>query len=317
MQILVVVLLLSFLAACSLDEEKGVKDVAEMTYPEIAALWDNNDLDRTVSHMNRAREMNNDLAYHLEIHTQLARVKGMKGDFEGAHAILDSVETTMKPDMDKVRIRYLLERGRVYNSSGEQEKSLPLFEEALKLSQEKKHDNLAVDAVHMLGIAGPPEKQIEWNLIGLDIVENSDNRKLQGWIGPICNNLGWSYHDNGEHEKALQYFQKGLDWRESVGDQQGARVARWTIARTLRSLERIDEALEMQLALEKEFRENNLPPDGFVAEELGELYLMKGNRDEASKWFSQAWKILSQDPWISKHEPERVQRLKKLGQGKK
>ena len=57
--------------------------------------------------------------------TQIARTEGLQREFEEAHAILDTVEAMLTDEMGVPRIRYLLERGRVYNSSNQREKSKP------------------------------------------------------------------------------------------------------------------------------------------------------------------------------------------------
>ena len=51
---------------------------------------------------------------------------------------------------------------------------------------------------------------------------------------------------------------------------------------------------------------------GYTQEELGELYLLKRNKAESKKYFSEAYQILSQDQWLQKNEAERLKRIKKL-----
>ncbi|MBZ0304515.1 MAG: tetratricopeptide repeat protein, partial [Anaerolineae bacterium] len=75
--------------------------------------------------------------------------------------------------------------------------------------------------------------------------------------------MGWTYHDQGNYEKALEMFQQALIFRE--GNPRQIQIARWCIARTLRSLNRVEEALAIQ-------RELN-PEDGFVVEEIAECLL--------------------------------------------
>ena len=62
-----------------------------------------------------------------------------------------------------------------------------------------------------------------------------------------------------------------------------------------------------------EIKENKLSKDGYVFEELAELYLLKGNKELAKINFKMAYEELSKDGWINANQPERLTRLKKLG----
>ena len=52
-------------------------------------------------------------------------------------------------------------------------------------------------------------------------------------------------------------------------------------------------------------------PDGYVLEELAELYLLKQDSD-AADYFARAHRCLCKDDWFAKNEPERLARVKNL-----
>ena len=54
--------------------------------------------------------------------------------------------------------------------------------------------------------------------------------------------------------------------------------------------------------------------DGYVSEELGELYLAQGKTQEAAGHFAEAHRLLSQDAWLVDNEAERLARILKLSQ---
>ncbi|HSI33415.1 MAG: tetratricopeptide repeat protein, partial [Phycisphaerae bacterium] len=56
-------------------------------------------------------------------------------------------------------------------------------------------------------------------------------------------------------------------------------------------------------------------PDGYVYEEIGECLLTMGRRDEARPHFARAHALLSVDPWFPPNQPDRLARLKQLGEG--
>ena len=92
------------------------------------------------------------------------------------------------------------------------------------------------------------------------------------------------------------------------------RIAQWCVARALRSLNRIEEALSKQLTLKAEYEAaGEEDRDGFVYEEIGECLLVLERTQEAKPYFAKAHEILSQDTWLVEKEPERLERIKKLG----
>jgi hypothetical protein len=84
------------------------------------------------------------------------------------------------------------------------------------------------------------------------------------------------------------------------------------VARTYRSLDRIDEAIEIHNALLEEIKDRNLEQDGYIFEELGELHLIKKNPEDSKKNFRLAYEMLSKDIWLAENEKERLERMKKF-----
>jgi tetratricopeptide (TPR) repeat protein len=117
----------------------------------------------------------------------------------------------------------------------------------------------------------------------------------------------------GDYESALKIFEKAEAYFRSKGSVDKTRIAVWTVARALRSLNRIEEALSKQIALKDEF-EASSEVDGYVFEEIAECFLALKRKDEARPYFAKAYEVLSQDPWLAEREPERLARLKQLGE---
>jgi tetratricopeptide (TPR) repeat protein len=214
--------------------------------------------------------------------------------------------------MPVARVRLLLERGRLYNSSKRREESKPLFCEAWETATAAGADAYAVDAAHMLGIVETGDSSVAWNRRAIDLAQASSDPKARRWLGSLYNNLGWTFHDKGDFAAALDLFRKAQKAREESGKPGDVRVARWCVARALRSLGRFDEALALQEALLVECRAQNAP-DGFVEEEIGECLAALGRSPEAAPHFAAAYALLSADPWLQRDEPERLERLRRLG----
>ena len=127
------------------------------------------------------------------------------------------VEERLGLETSVARIRYLLERGRVFHSYKRVEEARPLFLEAWEVARRAGQDGYALDAAHMLGIIEPPEEALRWNEKALTLARSSEQPEARRWLGSLLNNMGWSYHDRGEHEKALELFQQALAYREERG----------------------------------------------------------------------------------------------------
>lgn len=301
--------------------------MGENGLPDIDSLWDYN---RPLETEARFRallpqaEAAGDQAYRLVLLTQIARCHSLTGRYEGAHALLDQVAAALDgaPSLDGapplVRVRYLLERGRTLNSSGDPAGALPLFAEALAVARAAGLDGYAVDAVHMLAIAAPLEERLAWHQQAVALAEASSQPQARRWFGALYNNLGWTLHDLGQYEEALATFEKALAWRQTQADAEATRIARWCVARTLRSLGRCEEALAEQWALLAEYEsapagEHDEP--GYTYEELGECLLALDRPAEARPYFARAFDVLAQDNWLQRQEPGRLARLRELGYG--
>ncbi|MBN1551622.1 tetratricopeptide repeat protein [bacterium] len=292
------------------------RDSTTESLPNIDTLWNFSDPSASESNFRAVLSKvpaSGATSYHIELLTQIARAEGLQGNFQEGHKTLDQAEKMLLPEHKRAKVRYLLERGRLFNSSGDPIKSRAYFLEAWNNAQSEQFGLLAIDAAHMLGIVEEPVKQLEWNIKALKLAESSDNPRAKNWLGPMYNNIGWTYFDMNQFDKALELFNKSLEWRMSRKDDEGTRIAKWTIARVYRELNRIDEAMQILQDLEKETHENNLPASGYVHEEMGECYLIKGDPEAAKEHFKTAYKILSADDWLTKNEPERLQRIKSLG----
>ena len=205
----------------------------------------------------------------------------MQRRFEEAHSILDEAEALLDTAGPLAEIRYQLERGRLHNSSGEKAPARGAFQQAWEAARAAGAagfavDAEAVDAAHMLAIAAAtPAERIRWNERALALAGASADERAQRWQASLLNNLGWARHDGGDYEAALALFERALTERQKRGPHRETRVARWCVARCLRSLGRLEEALAQQRALLAE-GEAAGEAVGFTLEEIGECLLALG-----------------------------------------
>jgi tetratricopeptide (TPR) repeat protein len=292
-----------------------LSDTFDKALPEIDSLWD---YQKPADSEARFRELLSQVPtnseYYLELLTQIARAQGLQGKYSEAHATLDAVLERLTERDVLARTRYLLERGRVLNSSGKPSEGKPFFVQAWEIASSAGLDFYAVDAGHMIAIVENGENQIAWNYRALEMASASKDPRTRRWIGGLYNNLGWTYFDRQDYDKALELFQEALAAREDQQDLREIRIAKWCVAKTLRYLNRVPEALEQQQALLKEWEKTGTKP-GYVYEEIGECMLTLGRRDESMTFFVRAYEELARDPWLAEHEGARLQRLLDLGRG--
>ena len=239
--------------------------------------------------------------------TQDARQMGLAGDFEQAHTMLDEA-ITLARGQDAELAHCAIERGRLYNSSGSPERSLPFFKTAWDLARKSSNHDLAVDAAHMMAIAAPVDDAIFWTQTALDYIAQYPN--AAAWKGPLYNNLGWSYFEAGRLEEALVTFQKGIDIRARAGGPE-LRIAKYTVIRTLRALGRIPEAIIMgeDVVAAADATGDSAP---FVYEELAECYAFTGAVEKSRSCAVRALADLSSNRSFAKDEPDRLTRLRVL-----
>jgi tetratricopeptide (TPR) repeat protein len=250
----------------------------------------------------------------LELDTQIARAQALQRQFDAAHATLDAIAPALPTAPPRVHVRYLLERGRAWNSSGAPEKAVPLFADAARRATADPSEGsgfYAIDALHMLGIAAPADERLDWNLKALDAAEGATDPRARGWRASLLNNLGWTMLERNDAAAALGYWERALAAREASGDAERIRVARWTVARGLRAVGRLDDAERLQLALATEL-DRERRADGYVFEELAEIAVARNDAATAATWAAKAHAELSQDTGLAASDPARLARLKKL-----
>ncbi len=295
-----------------------VAKLAESSLPDFDSLWD---YEHPAETEKKFRELlpialaSKNTSYRAQLLTQIARTQGLQRKFTEGHQTLDEVAKLLPDSDNRTRVQYLLERGRVLNSSGKLSESKHLFLQTWDLARELGEDFFAVDAAHMIAIVELPENQLDWNLKALDLSEKSTDPRARKWKGSLYNNIGWTLFESKEHNKALDMLQKALRWREEQGQALEVRIAKWCVAKTLRALNRLHEALEVQKTLFNEYDKEG-ERSGYVYEELGECLLALGQAGEAGKFFAMAHEELSKDQWLVENEPARLARLKELGKSR-
>jgi tetratricopeptide (TPR) repeat protein len=269
---------------------------------DLAPLWDFNRPDVSEQRFRKALESatGDD---ELILQTQIARTWGLRKDFDAARQILRQMERRVETAGAEARARYELEMGRTFASAAHLPEALTpentararrSFEAALSIARSGQLDGLAIDAIHMFAFVDTaPVDQQKWALAALEIVEASSQPAAKRWEASVRNNLGYALHQLGRYDEALAQFQQAVVIRERGENTQAKRIANWMVAWTLRSMKRVEEALAIQLRLEKE-NDADGQPDPEVFDELQALYQAKGDAVRAQHYANRKQAVLKQ-----------------------
>ena len=226
----------------------------------------------------------------IVLQTQISRSYGLRGDFAKAREILESLEPLLRTAGAEARSRYWLELGRTYASATHppesqtretKERARTAYMQAVEIARSGQLDGLAIDALHMLAFVDTePADQLKWGQDALAIVQASSQSPAKDWEASIRNNVGYALYQLGRYDEALDQFEHAVPLRERGKNVEATRTAYWMVAWTLRALNRVDEALKIQLRLEQERQAAGIPSP-YVFEELELLYRARGDAARA------------------------------------
>ena len=239
----------------------------------IDRLWDFSDPSASEERFREAADDDEHSAHiRAVMATQLARALGIQHRWDEAFAVLDDVVTEGIPSDDperdaaEVRARVAIERGRILAADPDRRlEALPELTRGVREGALAGSPFLVLDALHMLALNDLGHEE-EWAAEGFDVLAGSRDPRVLRWGVALHNNLGWALHDGGRPEAALSEFEQAVEAADRYGTAEQQHVARWSVARCLRTLGRTDEALDLQRELAR-----SRPDDPFVQEELAAL----------------------------------------------
>src|SRR5262245_46357538 len=134
-------------------------------------LWDFDDLDTSEQRFREQLLSEDSDPGRAEVVTQLARIRGPRGELEAGDDRTDGATALAGPSaVASARIALALRRLR--RSSGARESALPLFESAFAIALEADQEFVAADAAHMAALAAPDRSGfVAWTERGIALAE--------------------------------------------------------------------------------------------------------------------------------------------------
>ncbi len=256
----------------------------------------------------------------IELLAQLARAQTALKKMPEARLQLSRAEELLREPGSVgivARLRWLIEKGRIYILDKTPSQARLVFVEALTLAGRSGEDHFVIELAQLMAGIEPPKAQMDWILKAIQMAEQSPQTKAKQWLGSLYASLGWKLYDLHQYEQALEIFRKSLVHLKSYGSARDVFVARWSTGKILRVMNRLEEALAIQKGLFVELGLADSPVkgalDGRLYEELAECLQALQRPDEAQHYFELAYRELSRDEWVTDNQPVKLKRMKDLG----
>lgn len=279
--------------------------------------WDMTDPAEAEPHLRRLEQrLSADPLQHdaaVEALTQVGRAQSLQGRLDDAERTLDQAARALSEDgRVGARLRLLLERGRLLVLRRTPMEARARFLAAWELATDANERYHAVDAAQMLSVVETKKEKITWTRHALEIAESTNTPRVRTWCGPLHVDLGTYHEELLRFPEAAESFRTAAVRFDEVGATRQAAMARCAYGRTLRLMNRADDALDKQRRVEADLRAIGVV-DGEVCEEIAECLHLLGNTDEAAPYFQRAFKALSNEQWLVDNARPRLNRLEKLG----
>ncbi len=249
-------------------------------------------------------EKNNSVA--AEAYSQIARCCLKLDRMDEGKTWLEKASQTASEEDPLGWSRYLGVRGRFewkdsQASSNmltpETDKASKTFKEMYDHCIEHELPSRVVDAANMVAITGRLDERVEWSLKGIEAAEKGN---LSGMLGPLWNNLGWTYDNLGRYDESLKALEKARYYHYLRGEELPMLIADWSVGHALRMTGQIDSAETVLSNVQKwafiKKSEEKSPENsewvGWANLELAEIVLQRGDRDRGLGMLKVAYRNL-------------------------
>lgn len=238
------------------------------------------------------------LDQRIRIYTGLGDAKHFIGDYEGASRDLETAfelsRSLPRSPVEASRIAGILRRlGRVSERRGDMDQALRWLESALKeidanaaLEHAAERARIYLDIGWLFYRQAKLEEAYQWDLRALEICEGTD---LFAEMGAAHNRLAALFVDKYDWHRATEHAEKGLSFRQTIGDAEGVARSHTNLGVICAQLCRWDEAIihfEKSLEIRQRIGQANGLCNGLT--NLGRVYVLKGDPFTAREYIGKA-----------------------------
>ena len=218
-------------------------------------------------------------------------------------------------EKDRCLVRLSLENGRLFWITRSISQAQGQFKKAWELAETNSLGFFLVDAAVMMTLISPAKQKFDWldkafMFLGAD--NDPATAALTSLWRPHLHILkAWQLFDARRFQEAYEDFEKASRLQLNGPERVDKNILKWSLARSLRSLHRLPEALEILYSLKNEF-EKNQTPQGEVFLEIGECLQLQQQVAEAKTYFELAYAELSKNPWYIDNQEAELSRIRFL-----
>jgi tetratricopeptide (TPR) repeat protein len=222
-----------------------------------------------------------------EAYAMIARTYLITEKKEEGRPWLEKASQFADPDIPLAWSRYIGVRGRFEWQDKELEKATATFKEMYDYCSKNGLHERAIDAAHMVAITGGRDDQVEWGLKG---IREAEAGNITAWLGPLWNNLGWTYEDMGKYRESLDAYLKARDYHHKYGNEKNKLCADWAVGHAYRLLDQPDSAVRwVNPDLLAKFESiKDIEFQGWTLKEMGEIALLRSMPNSALSYLTQA-----------------------------
>jgi tetratricopeptide (TPR) repeat protein len=271
---------------------------------KIDALWDPEDLHASKSRFDAALAATDDPQEQVLCLSQLARIAGLEADFTQGEMLLEQARN-IGPDAPR-EARLLLEKARLEREEGRSAQAATGFHQAAQRGRAAGALDVAMEALHLQAESAPTPIARALVEQAESICANSPSHRR--YLGPMYSTFAWALFEEGDFKAAYDIFRQDHELRRSLKTEEKRRAAGVNMAKMLRYMGRLSEALEQLQRLTVE-----IGPQGYglslVFEERAELAHTAGRHSEARQYAADARARLIARGLSAEDQPSRFARL--------
>jgi len=260
-------------------------------------------------------EKDGNISDQVEALSMIARTYLILDDYATGFEWIQKAEKLADDSQPLGWSRYLGVRGRFYWQDGKLEQATRMFKDMYNYCSERELFDRAIDAAHMVAITGTFDEKIEWSHKG---IKEAEAGNVTGWLGPLWNNLGANYEDNGDYQEALEAYTRARHYHWLYGNELNKMVADWAIGHINVLLHNYDEGVTwLRPVLAWCERIDNGEFIGLSCRDLGEVQFAKGEYKDAMDYFTRAETLLKEagmDKWDADGFKKLTDRIKETEQ---
>ena len=240
-----------------------------------------------------AAESERDRSAQVEALAQVARCHSLLHQLDEGETWLQRARRAATPEDPQGWSRYLGVRGIFERERGNRDRAKATFIEMYEYCTRHGLHRRAIDAVHHVAIVAPPDEQVAWAHKGIDAAEKAGDEK---WLAILWNNLGATFEDRKQYDRALEAYVKAREFHHKTGDESARLVADWAVGHAHRLVGKNDTAMEWlkkTLASARERYTKDPGPEtaewvGFCLQDIGEVLLAREDRDAGLRHLKEA-----------------------------